>query len=108
MFDPVDAKDLTVDDRKNALSSLIFLKAKRNGDIKVQSCANSSVQWEHIAKEKAAAPAVCLESVFVTSTINAKERRKVVTIDIPGDFLHTNNDDYVIMKMHGTLAELMA
>ncbi len=108
MFDPVKTKDLTVDDRKNALFSLIFLKAKRNGDIKARSCANGSVQREYIAKEKAAAPAVCLESVFVTSTIDAKERRKVVTIDIPGAFLHANNDDYVIMKMHGTLAELMA
>ncbi len=48
-----------------------------------------------------------LESVFITSTIDAKESRKVVTIDIPGVFLHANDDDYVIMKMVGTLAELM-
>jgi len=30
-----------------------------------------------------------------------------VTIDIPGAFLHADNEDYVIMKMVGTLAELM-
>ena len=48
-----------------------------------------------------------LESVFMTSTIDAKESRKVVTIDIPGAFLHADNEDYVIMKMVGTLAELM-
>ena len=48
-----------------------------------------------------------LESVFITSTIDTKEGRKVVTIDIPGAFLHADNDDYVIMKMVGTLAELM-
>jgi hypothetical protein len=30
-----------------------------------------------------------------------------VTIDITGAFLHANNEDYVIMKMVGTLAELM-
>jgi hypothetical protein len=28
-------------------------------------------------------------------------------IDSPGAFLHTNNKDYVIMKMVGMLAELM-
>jgi hypothetical protein len=28
-------------------------------------------------------------------------------IDIPGAFLHANNEDHVIMKMVGTLAELM-
>ena len=60
-----------------------------------------------MAKEDAAAPTVALESVFVTATIDAKEKREVVTIDIPGAFLHADNDDYVIMKMNGSLAELM-
>jgi hypothetical protein len=46
--------------------------------------------------------------VFVTSTIDAKENREVVTINIPGAFLHATNDDYVIMQMNGTLAKLMA
>ena len=48
-----------------------------------------------------------LDSVFITSTIDAKESRKVATIDIPGAFLHADNEDYVIMKLVGTLAELM-
>jgi hypothetical protein len=30
-----------------------------------------------------------------------------VTIDIPWSFLHADNEDYVVMKMVGTLAELM-
>ncbi len=60
-----------------------------------------------MAKEEAAAPTVCLDSVFETATINAKECRKVVTIDIPGAFLHANNDNYMIMRMNGTCAELM-
>ena len=89
------------------LSSLIFLNEKKSGAIKARSCANGSVQREHVAKEEAAAPTVGLDSVSITSTIDAKERRKVVTIDIPGAFLHADNEDYVIMKMVGTLAELM-
>ena len=36
------------------------------------------------------------------------KEREVVTIDIPGAFLHGTNEDYVIMRMNGTLAELMA
>ena len=39
--------------------------------------------------------------------MDAKERRKVATIDIPGALLHADNKDFVIMKMNGTLAELM-
>jgi hypothetical protein len=45
--------------------------------------------------------------VFVTSTIDARENRKVVTINIPGAFFHATNKDYVIMQMYGTLAKLM-
>ncbi len=46
--------------------------------------------------------------VFMTSTIDARENREVVTIDIPRVFLHPANKDYVIMQMNGTLAKLMA
>jgi len=60
-----------------------------------------------VAKEEAAAPTVALESVLVTATIDVKKKQEVVTIDIPGVFLHADNKDYVIMKMNGSLAELM-
>jgi hypothetical protein len=50
---------------------------------------------------------VALKSVFITAAINAKEHWRVVTIDIPGAFLHADNEDYIIMKMVGTHAELM-
>ncbi len=45
--------------------------------------------------------------VFLTLMIDAKKNREVVTINIPGAILHADNEDYVIMKMVGTLAELM-
>jgi hypothetical protein len=55
-----------------------------------------------------ALPMVGLESVFTTAAIDAKENREVVTINIPGAFLHATNKDYVVMRMNGTLAKLMA
>ena len=54
---------------------LIFLKEKRNGTVKAQSCANVSVQLEHVAKEEAASPTVALESVFVTAAIDTKKKQ---------------------------------
>ncbi len=86
---------------------MIFLKQKKNGAVKARSCANGNPQRDHIAKEEAATPTVALDLVFLTSTIDAKENREVVTINIPGAFLHADNKGYVIMKMVGTLAELM-
>jgi hypothetical protein len=92
---------------QRTLLSLIFLKEKEDKNIKARSCANENPQREHIALEEAAASTVALESTFITSTIDKNESRKVVTIDIPGAFSHTDNDGYVIMKMAGMLAELM-
>jgi hypothetical protein len=107
VFEPQHAQDLSDNDKKKALSSLIFLRQKKNGEVKARSCANGNPQREHIAKEEAAAPTVTLELVFLTLKIDVKENREVVMIDIPGAFLHADNKDYVIMKMVGTLAELM-
>jgi hypothetical protein len=76
--------------------------------VKAHSCAYGSVQQDHVVKEEAALPAIALESLFLTTTIDAQENRDIVTIDIPGVFLHATNQDYVIMQMNSTLAELMA
>jgi hypothetical protein len=95
--------------KKKALSLLIFQKkTKQHGTVKAGSCANRSVQQSYVPKEEAASPMVALESVFVTNTIEARENREVVTINIPGAFLHAPNKDYMVMQMNGTLVELMA
>ncbi len=83
------------------------MKEKKGNNIKARSSANGNPQREHIVKKVVAVPTVACESVFITSTIDANESRKVVTINIPGAFLHTYNEDYVVMKMVGMLAELM-
>ncbi len=61
-----------------------------------------------LQRNRVASPTVALESVFVTSTIDARENREVMTINIPGAFLHAANTDYVVMQMNGTLAKRMA
>ena len=86
VFEPIAADSLSNEEKKKALSLIIFLKEKQNGTIKAQSCANGSVQRLHVAKEEAAFPTVALESVFVTSTIEARKNREVVTINIYGYF----------------------
>jgi hypothetical protein len=108
LFEPIAADSLSNEEKKKALSLLIFLKEKQNGTLKAQSCANRSVQRLHVAKEEAASPTVALETVFLTSTIDARENRDILMIDIPGAFLHAKNKDYVVMQMNGTLAKLMA
>jgi hypothetical protein len=42
VFKPKHARDLLEEDKKRALSSLIFLKEKKSGVIKARSCTNGN------------------------------------------------------------------
>jgi hypothetical protein len=50
---------------------------------------------------------VATDSVFITSAIEAHEGREVITMDIPGAFLHAETDEEIHMLLRGQLAELM-
>ena len=52
-------------------------------------------------------PTVSTDATFVLAAIAAHEKQVTATLDLPGAFLHANNDSFVIMKMTGRLAELM-
>jgi hypothetical protein len=106
-FSPRNANTLSREERRNALTSLMFITEKRSGEVKARACANGSVQRTHIAKDEAAAPMVSPDAIFVQATIYAHEHRDVATCDIPGAFLQADNPDYVLMRLDGILAELM-
>lgn len=107
-FSPREARSLTKEERIKALSSLIFLKEKSNGDIKGRTCINRSPQREYIKKEDAASPTtVATDSIFIPGAIDAHERRHVASCDLPGSFMHTVTDKKVIMVLRGELCELM-
>jgi hypothetical protein len=48
-----------------------------------------------------------LESVLITSTIEAFEGREVAVVDIPGAYLSADMDEEVIMLLRGRFTELM-
>ena len=106
-FSPRNANDLSREDKRKALTSLMFLTEKRSGEVKARACANGSVQRTHIAKDEATAPTVSPDAIFVQATVYAHEHRDVATCDIPGAFLQADNPDYVLMRLDGILAELM-
>lgn len=71
------------------------------------ACANGSTQRSLNAKEDAASPIVSVEAVLMSCVIDAKENKLIATTDIPGEFLHADMKDFVVIKMKGRLAELM-
>jgi hypothetical protein len=51
---------------------------------------------------------VATEAVFLTSAIDARERRHVATLDIPGAFMQADIDELIFLKLDGTMATLLA
>jgi hypothetical protein len=50
---------------------------------------------------------VAIESVMLSSVIDAKERRDVAIVDIPGAFLQADMEDKTHIKLEGKMAELL-
>ena len=60
---PLDHKKLTCEQRLQALTTVVFLKEKRNGSLKTRACVNGSPQRKIWSKDDAASPTPHLESV---------------------------------------------
>ena len=105
--EPRDASKLSPMQKKNALGYLMFLKQKRTGQIKGRGCADGRKQRLYTQKDEASSPTVATESVLLSCVIDAKERRDVATVDIPGAFMQGDQDETVHMRLEGTLAELL-
>ena len=111
-FKPIHPDDLTPRERKKVLESLIFLVEKRDGRIKARACANGSVQRAWMHKDDAASPTAAVESILLTSVIDAYEGRKIISVDIPNAFIQTPVDgdkdgDKIVMKMRGPLVDML-
>ena len=105
--EPQDASKLSPVQKKNALGYRMFLKQKRTGQIKGRGCADGRKQRLYTPKNEASSPTVATESVLLSCAIDAKERRDVATVDIPGAFMQGDQDETVHMCLEGTLAELL-
>jgi hypothetical protein len=99
---------LTRQEKQAWLHYLMFLKQKRCGRIKGRGCTYGRKQRLYKTKQETSVPAVAIESMFLTSTIDANERRYVVTTDIPGAFMQTDVDELIHVRLEGPLVALLA
>jgi len=104
---PIKPSDLSTEERNRVLEYLMFLKEKRSGQIKGRGCADGRPQRLWTKKEDSVSPTVALTSLFVTGVIDAKEERCVATVDIPGAFLQTMQDELVHVRLTGALARML-
>jgi hypothetical protein len=93
---PVHSRELTPEERQEALAYLMFLKRKRCGKVKGRGCADGRKQHRYPDQADAASPTVATEVVFLTAIIDALENRDIAVINIPGAFMQVNLDDKTI------------
>jgi hypothetical protein len=110
VFEPILIADMTPQERKRAMESLIFLTEKRDGTVKARTCANGSTQREYIPREEASSPTAATEAILITGVIDAKQGRDVMTLDIPNAFVQTpipEREEKIIMKIRGRLVDIL-
>ena len=90
VFDPVNVLTLTEEEQSCLLDLLIFLTQKHDGSAKARTCVDGHPQCLWMDKDKAASPTVLLESVLLTSVIDAREEQEVAVVAIPNAFVQTD------------------
>jgi hypothetical protein len=96
---------MTKTEKRKAMESLLFLTEKRDGRIK------GRLEW--LSKDDATAPTASLESIMLTAIIEAKEKRDVMTADIPNAVIQAHmpetkdGEERGIMKITAVLVDLL-
>ena len=112
-FAPMDVSTLTSSEKKKAQQAMMLLTEKKDGTIKGRCVYNGKPTREWLDKEDAASPTVATESIMLTATNDAKERRDIMTADVPNAFIQTKlpegkvGEERVIMKITGVLVDSM-
>jgi hypothetical protein len=88
-FKPKHWRELSQVQRQTVLESHMFLKQKRDGNIKGITVAGGNNQRDYISKEDASLPTVATESVLLSCIIDAEEEWVVTVVDIPNAFVQT-------------------
>ena len=112
-FTPTHVKDLTDEERKKAQQMLLFLTEKRDGTVKARGVYDGKPTREWFNKEDTASPTVATESIMLTTVIDAKEERDIMSTDLPNAFVQTHlpkDEDgtaRIIMKITGVLVDIL-
>ena len=86
-FKPELVKNLTPMERKQAMRGLMILRQKKDGTTKGRLAYNGKPTRTWISREEASSPTASQEGIFLTSTVDANERRDIMSVDIPNAYI---------------------
>jgi len=100
-------RELSYEQRKEALRVVALIKEKRNGTVKGRVCADGRPQRAYTDPSEVYAPTVSTEGMTLSLAIDAHEKRFVAVTDIDGAYLHAHMDEFVLMVFEGRMAEML-
>ena len=103
---PISLEKLTKEKERRALRLIMLVKEKRDGTVKGRGCCDGSGQRGFINEFDATSPTVSTEALAISCAIDAYEKRKVMTVDIPGAYLHCHMDSEEYVLLEGVLVDL--
>ena len=108
-FGEIDYDRLTQTQKDRALPILMFMIMKRNGDIKTRGVANGSLQRVYTNKDDCSSPTPDFYAFKYIIAMIAKEGRDCATVDLPGFFLQTEQEENsdLLLKLTGQVAALL-
>lgn len=106
-FGEIDYDKISQNDKDKALPILMFMVLKRNGLLKTRGCANGSVQRLYTNKADVSSPTPDFYAFKFIAAVIAREGRDVATVDLPGFFLQTDQDEKILLKVTGAVALLL-
>lgn len=111
-FKAIVVAKLSRRERLCAQEGLILLTRKKSGEAKGCLVYNDKQTRNWISREDKSSPTVLVlaESLMFTCTIDAFERRDIMTLDIPNAYIQASVplqqvEDRIIMKVRGNLVE---
>ena len=80
---------------------------KRNGEIKTRGVANGSVKRVYTNKDDCSSPTPDFYDFKYICAVIALEGRDAATVDLPGFFLQTEQDELIMLRLTGTVALML-
>ena len=111
-FVPINYDDLTETEHGEMMEMVSHKLKKRDKTVEFHNRANGSMQRNWMGKEDTSSPTASIESIFITSVIDASEHHKVWTVDIPNAFIQTDCDkdpqgDCIVMVICNDLVDIL-
>jgi hypothetical protein len=107
VYEAVNARLLSKEQRRGALRAINLIKEKRTGQIKGRTVADGSVQRTLYDKADTASPTIATDALMLSIIVDAYEGRDVATADIAGAYLKAYMKDFVLMKFSGPTVKVL-